>query len=419
MPSRASRPSLSERTIETLSHLPSSPAMKRQGSNFFDSDSLRRPQPQSRPESSDSRPESSYRSDGSTATVRSRPGSSLGQNNYNFFRAPSAHTPLPTAQDTPPRRVSASTSALVTPRPSLVKKPSRISLSTSVGPGSKTIAARPLKSRASVNGLFKHEGRTSPDFLVPPYPPRKNSATSVKSVANSTSGDRNPSGALTTSAVLTVDSTEDRLASPTSRKSSAALREQIAKVKAAKRGTSQRPSRLEAATTMRLDTAETLVIPTDTTLGFQFSDDPFGQKKFENSNRKVMQSRIETARTTGRLNISAMGLKQIPEDVLKMYDLDSIGGHDGAWAESVDVTRFVAADNEFETIEDIIFPDIDPTDSMEDEEGRGHQFAGLEFLDLHNNSLIALPTGLRRLHFLTSLNLVCLALPPDWSRVSV
>ena len=150
-------------------------------------------------------------------------------------------------------------------------------------------------------------------------------------------------------------------------------------------------------------TAEVAVVPTDPSFDFDFglSDDPFGQKKFESSNRKVMQSRLETARTTGRLNIAAMGLKEIPADVLKMYDLESIGGTDGAWAESVDLTRFVAADNELETIEDIIFPDD------EDDNSGGHLFAGLEFLDLHNNSLIALPLGLRRLHFLTSLNLVC------------
>ena len=92
-----------------------------------------------------------------------------------------------------------------------------------------------------------------------------------------------------------------------------------------------------------------------------------------------------------------------------MYDLESIGGADGSWAESVDLTRFVAADNDFETIDDTIFPDCDPADPAADddlEDAGGHLFAGLELLDFHNNSLIALPVGLRRLHFLTSLNLV-------------
>lgn len=91
-----------------------------------------------------------------------------------------------------------------------------------------------------------------------------------------------------------------------------------------------------------------------------------------------------------------------------MYNLESIGGDDGAWAESVDLTRFVAADNELEMIEDSIFPDSDPQDMADDEDSQGNIFGGLETLDLHGNMLIALPMGLRRLPQLTSLNLVSL-----------
>lgn len=118
-----------------------------------------------------------------------------------------------------------------------------------------------------------------------------------------------------------------------------------------------------------------------------------------------MQSRIEAARTTGRLNIAAMGLKHIPDEVTKMYDLESVG-NGGSWAESVDLARFVAADNELEILDDGIFPDTEPTDFADNEDSRGHQFGGLEALDLHGNMLIALPLGLRRLQHLTSLNLV-------------
>ncbi|KAK7755457.1 hypothetical protein SLS62_002386 [Diatrype stigma] len=421
-----SQPSLSERTIETLSALPSSPAFKRRASNFFDGDASRRPQSQSRsrsrPSSRDSRsvsrPGSSYRSDDPNATIRSRPGSSLGQNNTNPFIA-STHVPrvppLPTVHSTPTRPISTSTPTLVTPRSSLVKMPSRPSLSATMGPGSprisqpeikngsKSLAVRPLQSRTSANGLFRPStgGRTSPEHTRS-RPPRKNSFAS----ANSSGEDRNPSSASTASTAVTVDSAEDVSAS-TSRKSSSALRAQIAKAKAAKRAASTQPSRAAAVTTIA-DAPEIPVVPTDPTFDFDLLDDPFGQKKFESSNRKVMQSRVETARTTGRLNISAMGLKEIPDVVLKMYDLESIGRSDGAWAESVDLARFVAADNELEMIEDAIFPDTDPSDLIDDDDddGNGHQFAGLEFLDLHNNSLIALPMGLRRLHFLTSLNLV-------------
>lgn len=89
-----------------------------------------------------------------------------------------------------------------------------------------------------------------------------------------------------------------------------------------------------------------------------------------------------------------------------MYDLESIGHSGGSWAESTDLTRFVAADNELETIDDSIFPDTDPQDFADDEDSKGYQFGGLETLDLHGNTLISLPMGLRRLYHLTSLNLV-------------
>jgi hypothetical protein len=93
---------------------------------------------------------------------------------------------------------------------------------------------------------------------------------------------------------------------------------------------------------------------------------------------------------------------------MSMYNLESVGKPGGAWAESVDLTRFVAADNELEMISDSVFPDVDPQDFTEDEDSQGNIFAGLETLDLHGNMLIALPMGLRRLSLLTSLNLVCI-----------
>ncbi|KAI1341308.1 L domain-like protein [Xylariaceae sp. FL0016] len=431
---RKPRPSLSERTIETLSQLPSSPAVKRNGGNLYDADGFRRPQSKG---SGGSRPGSSYQSDGSrprSARSLSRPGSSSGppENDFNSFRA-STNTykpPLSTVHGTPTRRIS-SVAALKTPTPAtkitrgttprstLSKTPSRVSLSATVGTrtpspekfsqisvsknGSKTIAARPLKPRASVNGLFKKPSLSSLEQPLsqldsPLRPARKASLVSVKS--SSTSGEgRNPSSASTVSTVLTTDSEEAPVTN--TRKSSSALREQIAKAKAAKRTASRQVS----STTMP-NTDETPVVPTDDTFDFGLSDDPFGQHKFESSNRKVMQSRINMARTTGRLNIAAMGLKEIPDEVLKMYDLDSIGRSDGAWAESVDLTRFVAADNELESIEDSIFPDVDPNDfSSDDVDDRGQIFWGLESADLHNNMLISLPMGLRRLQQLTSLNL--------------
>ncbi|KAI0843840.1 hypothetical protein F5Y00DRAFT_256498 [Daldinia vernicosa] len=431
--SRKSPPSLTERTIETLSQLPSSPAFKRRGSNFFEGEAPLRPQSKGSV-SSKSRPGSSYQSDGSTIrSVRSlsRPGSGLEQNEglYSNFRAStnSFKPPLSTTLGTPTKRVSSINSKTPTsktplalnprPRSSLSKVPSRSSLSASISPpmpsldkrleasvsknGSKTVAARPLKSRASMNHLYRKPSLPSldkPASPAPPSPVRKASLASVKS--SSTSGDgRNLSSASTASTALTVDSIEEAPTS-TARKSSAALRDQIAKAKAAKRAASR-----QVPVTNVPEAEEAPVIPTDTTFDFGLSDDPFGQRQFESANRKVMQSRIDTARTTGRLNIAAMGLKEIPTEVLKMYDLESVDRPGSSWAESVDLTRFVAADNELETIDDAIFPDTDPSDFADEEITEGHLFGGLESLDLHGNMLIALPMGLRRLQLLTSLNL--------------
>ncbi|KAI0430024.1 hypothetical protein F5Y09DRAFT_308885, partial [Xylaria sp. FL1042] len=441
---RKPRPSLTERTIETLSNLPSSPAIKRRGSNFFDASGFGRPQskgsaasrPGSRP---GSRPSSSYQSDGSNGRSNgpplSRPGSSSSSldKGYSNFRAStnSYKPPLPTVQGTPSRRLSAFGSS-ATPatknaprlahRPSLNNVSSRASLSASIGPntsspekpsisvskfGSKTLAVRPLKTRGSINGLFGKPSTLSlkkdePTLDLSPAPVRQGSFASAKS--SRTSGEsRNLSSPSTTSTSTSTAPTVHSLEEPPSsaRKSSAALRDQIAKAKAAKRAASR-----QVSGTLASPTSETPVIPTDDSFDFGIADDPFGQKKFEDSNRKVMQSRIDTARVSGRLNIAAMGLKDIPDEVLKMYDLESIGRADGSWAESIDLTRFVAADNELETIDDSIFPDIDPNDfTSEEVDDRGRIFWGLESADLHNNMLISLPLGLRRLHQLTSLNL--------------
>ncbi|KAK7931297.1 hypothetical protein PG985_002009 [Apiospora marii] len=418
--SKKSRPSLSERTVETLSQLPSSPVIKRNGSNFYDNDGFRRPE--SRTGSIGSRPGSSYQSDGSsglTGKSSSRPGSSSGpaDNLYTNFRASTStyRTPLASVPGTPSRRtsalpktpntVSSAASGKYKQRASLAPRtpsPEKNLDATISRYGSKTVAPRPLKQRASVNGLFKKPSMSSlgkPETSeLPMRPTRKISAASERSSTTSAE-DHNPSIASTVSTALTTDSVEEP-AAVAAQNSSAALREQIAKARAAKRAAAKQVSAAALP-----PTAEAPLVPTDTSFDFGLCDDPFNQNQFENSNRKVMQTRINGARTTGKLNISAMGLKEIPEDVLKMYDLEAIGTQGGSWAESVDLTRFVAADNELEIIDDSIFPDTDPVDFAEDEDSNGHQFGGLESLDLHGNTLISLPVGLRRLQFLTSLNL--------------
>ncbi|KAI5856166.1 hypothetical protein GGS23DRAFT_589383 [Durotheca rogersii] len=431
------RPSLTDRTVETLAQLPSSPAFKRRGSNFFEAGAPGRPR--SGGSVGGSRPGSSYQSEGSrirAARSLSRPGSSSGQPDdpSSSFRAStntSKPPPLATVRGTAAKRSSVvsakppvsktagKTASGFNPRSSLNKVPSRSSLTASLGPrisspekrseapaakpGSKTPAAiRPLKPRASTSNLYKKPSLPSPGKPaapeVPPSPARQPSRASAKSSGTSSDG-RNLSSASTASTTPTVASVEETPIS-TPRKSSAALREQIAKAKAARRAAAR-----EAAGSRMSPTNEAPVVPTDNTFDFGLSGDPFGQRKFESSNREAMQSRIDVARTTGRLNIAAMGLKEIPADVLKMYDLESLDRSGGAWAESVDLTRFVAADNELESIDEALFPDVDPNEFADEDESRGNLFGGLEWLDLHGNMLISLPMGLRRLQLLTSLNL--------------
>ena len=89
-----------------------------------------------------------------------------------------------------------------------------------------------------------------------------------------------------------------------------------------------------------------------------------------------------------------------------MYDLDTLNTGNGAWYESVDVTRLVAADNEIRHLDDDIFPDRSVDElKAEDDEFKGTLFGGLQALDLHSNLLENITMGLRQLEYLTTLNL--------------
>ncbi|OAA58450.1 Leucine-rich repeat, typical subtype [Niveomyces insectorum RCEF 264] len=475
-----SRPSLADRTIETLSQIPSSPAVKGRSSAFFDPDGTRsfhaRPNSRTGGNGSGSRPGSSYQSDNGSVRSLSRPpsrppsGSSRDEPAHNtrpgtasFRSAVPPSFASSDAMPTPGRASHARTlrgrasigpgviggqrsgglnSSFLPARsrtPSPEKKPTLSlvahhpppSSRVATTPGkfaSKTVTVRPVKSRPSLNGLFRKPSMSNIDSSVPvaasPAATRKSSLTSR---ASSTSYEETtPSRASTVSTALSIDSAEGlgQGAASTSRKSSAALREQIAKAKAAKRALATQnaaekaPSPAGATSSVLApvppsapssvgDAAETPVIPTDTTFDFGLAADPFSQNRGNSqSQSKVIKARAAAARTSGRLNIAAMNLREIPSEVMKMYDPESMDVYDGSWAESVDLTRFVAADNEIEMIEDAIFPDLSPEELAEDEDGRGNIFGGLETLDLHGNMLISLPIGLRRLQLLTSLNLV-------------
>ena len=415
--SKASRPSLSERAVETLQNIPSSPAVKKRTSSFFN------PESPMRPPSRSSRPGSSYQNDSSMGpprNVSSRPTSSAGSGHSSFRASTNTFLPpqAPLQFDTPLKRPdaasslktpstarsvapasSASSSKLPSPGSLRPRSPSPVKTSAkipNVKSGSKTLSVRPLKPRTSVNGLFRKPSMPTLDQSAEldkiGYVPKRKSTTFSNTSSEGTANSK-ASNATTKTSV----SNDEQDVTP--RKSSLALRDQIAKAKAAKRAAATK--QLSGATTR--NEGEVPVIASGT-FDFGLSDDPFNQNADEKGVKGLLRRRIGAARSDGRLNIAAMGFKEIPEEVMTMYDLESTTG--GSWAEAVDLTRFVAADNELELIGDNVFPDVNARDLIDDEDSKGNQFGGLETLDLHGNILIALPIGLRRLELLTVLNLV-------------
>lgn len=159
-------------------------------------------------------------------------------------------------------------------------------------------------------------------------------------------------------------------------KSSNTLRETIAKAKAARKAAAAG----EKEETPQKQTSQAL--PTDS-WGTADDEDPFNQLPKESSSL-VMRKRVQTARSTGQLNIAAFSLTEIPKEVLAMYDYDADNAN---WFENVDLVKFIAADNELEQISDEAFPDINPENFDPDSDDRGLQFGGIETLDLHGNIL--------------------------------
>ncbi|TQV97812.1 leucine-rich repeat-containing protein 40 [Cordyceps javanica] len=388
--SRKPRPSLTERTMETLANIPSSPALNRKPSSFFD-----QTRPRSRAGSGSSRPGSSYNSDGSgrpQSRSSSRPGSRADNDGY-----PGAYKlALSTIDGTPERakdRAHIKTpNSRIGMKPSLASGSKSLPVARSPSPDKQSTQtplklrpapAKSLKSKASSNGLFKK----------PALP------ATTKNTINADAGDQSWDGAIAplTLAKTRVGASEDR-PGLAHRKSSAALRDQIAKAKAARKASSKLGSP---------STSDFAPISMGGGMDFGIGDhpDPFGQGKNEPAGAKVLQQRITAGRTSGRLNIAALGLKEMPAEVLAMYNLDSISG--GSWAESVDLTRLIAADNEFANLDDALFPDAMPGEfDMDDDNNTAPNiFGGLETMDLHGNKLASVPIGFRRLSQLTSLNL--------------
>lgn len=395
------RPSLSERTVETLAHIPPSPASVKRQSSFFNGAS---------PIRSPSRTPSNVSNYSRSPSRSSTNGSELLVQPVSKLRLPSRS-----------RMSIASSSVLpaggntdASDSPSKLRRPSArqsIASTSDIGaPPKKAIHQKTSKSGASASTSKTPRVRPSPSIsskpsisdMGPPERPlqvrktRKPQTESPSAIRSPSTASRYVSAASTLPDELTPEQqaeTDSRKAS----KSSNALRESIAKAKAARKAVAngKKPGLQEK--------------PAEPWGEIQ-AEDPFNQLP-KGSNTGVLRKRVETARALGTLNIAALSLKEIPQEVIKMYEFDPESRSN--WFENVDLVKFIAADNELTELSDVVFPDIDIEDVDPDSNESGPQFGGVEFLDLHGNILGALPMGLRRLPNLRFLNLSNNALSMD------
>ncbi len=274
---------------------------------------------------------------------------------------------------------------------------------------SKSMIARTPKARPSLGGTFGQAisppGFTASVAVTPSQnrlpAPKKTPDTSRK-ISSSSSALREQI-AKAKAARKSDIGIAPALTSPTSplpkaASSSNALREQIAKAKEAARRTKTEPQRSDTP-------SREPIIPDPVEIaGFDFGldEDPFNQGG--KVGKSTLRKRIDGARAEGRLNIAAMGLKELPEELLTMYQYNP-NDTTVAWGEVVDMTVIIAADNELETLPEAMFPDVS-VDEILDLDEAGPQFGGLQTIDVHGNLLRELPIGFRRLTQLSKLNLV-------------
>ncbi|KAJ5632265.1 hypothetical protein N7490_008604 [Penicillium lividum] len=386
---RPSLSSLSERTVETLSQIPPSPASVRRTSFFNGASPIRSPSRTPSNVSNYSR---------SPSQLSSNQGSSgdLVSQSVSKLRLPSQS------------RMSAATSIGVLTgntdildSPSKLKKPTKRQSIPALGSAYGS-SVTPKKSIATPK--VSHVRPSQSTSLKPPQsdmgPPerplqirktRKSQTETPASLRSPSTGSRYVSAASTLQDELTPEQhaeNESRKAS----KSSSALRESIAKAKAARKAAAATEKKTEVAPEIK---------PVGTFIDADL-EDPFNQLP-KGSNTNVLQKRLEGARASGTLNIAAMSLSEIPKEVLTMYEFDP--NSTSNWFENVDLVKFIAADNELSQVPDAIFPDVNVEDIDPDSDEKGPQFGGIEALDLHGNVLHSLPMGLKRLHNLRLLNL--------------
>lgn len=345
---RKSRPSLSDRTIESLAQVPPSPANNRRRSGFFAPTSPMTPK---------------------------RPTSNAG------------------------RTPSVSNLDLGSVRRSNIARPLSPTKTTSTGQNDTAAARRtgtflprsPQKSSASSIDLGRPRSpvKTAPRISTNPTKAKPNNGLPTNTVRRVTMPMKSQRSATEGNATAAEDASKSQKSPQTS---SAFLRQQIAKAKAEHR----------ASTKMQTDNT---VNPSSKAYDFENCEDPFNQKR--NGEMQPLLKRIDNARRDGKLHIAAMSLKTVPAEVMQMYDPPAMEDSSVTWDETVDLVRLNGADNEIEEIGENVFPDVslEELQNTTDQEAKGSQFGGLEYLDFHGNKLHSIPLGLRRLSRLTNLNL--------------
>ena len=266
--------------------------------------------------------------------------------------------------------------------------------------GSKTIGAKPLSVRSPIKQAFNNDAASHATGGIPSSRSRVQ-LNPLTTVTTQRAPVQKPSSTLPPRKLRPVSNqSKPEGKGPEPKKvpaTSQSLREVVAQAKAAHR--SPAGSRQKALLPRAVED--------DSITGFGTDMDPSTFDVMDSTHINILRKRVNNARVDGRLNIAALCLKEMPSEVLKMYDHDTSENGGPAWYENVDLTRLVAADNEIAELPEDVFPvrGLRSVTGGADEDPPSAIFAGLEVMDMHGNLLKALPSNLGNLTRLTTLNL--------------
>ncbi len=311
-------------------------------------------------------------------------------------KRPKDETPQPTTRRPRPSLADRAVESLsqIPPSPSPRRRKSGFFPpdSPAVRPPSALGRSRPVTSAAFYPPLPTSRPTSPTKHPVPtrpiqfPAPNLRKPSTTARPTSDMSSKAKAPMGRVTRDEIHRDKDTPTKQHASTSvsskptLKSSAALRETIANAKAARRAAPKHKT-------------DEVVKPIN-----RYLDLPTPPEE-NDVHINLLRKRITIARTEGKLNISGMGLKAFPDEVLKMYAPENM--RDGpTWYESVDLIRLDASNNDLE--------DLGWDSVVNDESGDrecDNIFGRLQTLNLNGNRLRTLPLSLKSLENLSVLKL--------------